>query len=233
MNSKRIIRALLATAVLLLPSAADAQVGHLPENSPYRDFPWRHELGAYGGWYAPSSDAAGVAPQAAPVVGVRYEVRIGGPVNFMARMGTAFSERTVLDPNLPPAERAHTESLRLYMADVGVTMSLTGQKSWNGLMPFVQGGVGLVSDFESADVGGYELGTPFALTLGTGLRYTRGGRVSLRADLTDHFFQISYPDSYRQVSSGGQPAILEPTASTSSWKHNLVVSLGLAYHLGR
>ncbi|HEX5830873.1 MAG TPA: hypothetical protein VFY16_07840, partial [Gemmatimonadaceae bacterium] len=203
MNSKRIVRALLASAVLLLPAAADAQVGHLPENSPFRDFPWRHELGTYGGWYAPSSDAAAVAPQAAPVMGVRYEVRIGGPVNFMARMGTAFSERTVLDRDLPPETRASTVSTQLFMADVGITMSLTGQKSWHGLMPLVQGGVGLVSDFESEDVSGYKLGTPFALTLGTGLRYTRGGRVSLRADLTDHFFQISYPDSYRQVSSGG------------------------------
>ncbi|HEX3157339.1 MAG TPA: hypothetical protein VHQ45_02385 [Gemmatimonadaceae bacterium] len=230
----RVLRGVLfASSLLCVPVAAVAQVGHLPEESPYRDLPYKQELGLFSGYYNASEGAAGVAPQSGPMIGARYELRIGGPVQFMARVVNVFSQRTALDPTKPVAERASSASVNLVLADVGITGNLTGQKSWHGLVPIVQAGLGLASDFQKEDVGGYDFGTPFALTFGTGFRYSRGDRLELRADVTDYLYQLEYPQRYF-VANGTQPPILNPAITTEKeWKHNFNFALGLTYHFAR
>ena len=230
----RVLRGVLfASSLLCVPVAAVAQVGHLPEESPYRDLPYKQELGLFSGYYNASEGAAGVAPQSGPMIGARYELRIGGPVQFMARIVNVFSERTALDPTKPPAERASSKSTNLVLADVGITGNLTGQKSWHGLVPIVQAGLGLASDFQAEDVGGYDFGTPFALTFGTGFRYSRGDRLELRADVTDYLYQLEYPQRYF-IANGPQAPILNPVTTTAKqWKHNLNFALALTYHFAR
>ena len=230
----RVLRgALFASSLLCVPVAAVAQVGHLPEESPYRDLPYKQELGLFSGYYNASEGAAGVAPQSGPMIGARYELRIGGPVQFMARVVNVFSQRTALDPTKPPAERASSKSTNLVLADVGITGNLTGQKSWHGLVPIVQAGLGLASDFQAEDVGGYDFGTPFALTFGTGFRYSRGDRLELRADVTDYLYQLEYPQRYF-IANGPQAPILNPATTTGKqWKHNFNFALALTYHFAR
>jgi hypothetical protein len=224
---------LLSSSLLWLPTLAGAQVGHLPEESPYRDLPFKQGLSVFSGYHHARTDDAGVAPQSGPMVGARYELRIGGPVQFMARVANVVSERTVLDPSKPVAERASNTSVNLMLFDVGVTGNLTGQKSWHGLVPVVQAGAGIASDFQEEDVGGYKFGTPFALTMGTGLRYTRGNRIELRADFTDYVYQIRYPSQYFRPNDG-QPPILNPLRTDEKdWKHNLNFALAITYHFAR
>ena len=224
----------LAIAVALpvaLPAAAGAQdVGHRPEESPYRDIPFRQEATVFGGWYSAGKDPAGVAPRSGPMAGVRYEIRIGGPAQFYARAGLVRSERTILDPVNPPATRVIGEpKVDLVMADVGLSMNLTGQKSWHGFVPVVSGGLGVVSDLDEADVGGFRLGTPFAVSLGAGLRWLSGGNLQLRADVTDHLYQVKYPDSYFVAPSATPEPVLAPTDKQNVWKHNIALTLGASY----
>jgi hypothetical protein len=217
--------------LLLAVAAAGAQdVGHVPERSPYRDLVFRQEATAFSGWYASAGDPAGVAPRSGPIVGLRYEITLGGPVQFMARTGLVRSERTVLDPTKPLATRAvETRQVNLVLADVGVTMNLTGQKSWHGLVPVAQAGVGIVSDFDDRDVGGFRLGTPFALTLGGGVRWVGGGRLQLRVDATDHLFQVRYPNTYFTAPSATVPSIRPASAPQSQWRHNAALTIGASY----
>jgi hypothetical protein len=229
MRSRQIVGA-FAAASLFAPAVA-AQVGHTPEESPYVDLVYRHELTTFSGYLSTRRDPAGVAPRSGPLAGVRYALHLAGPAHFTARVAYGRSERTVLDPLEPAEERVvlPAANVPLLVADAGVALSLTGFKSWHRLVPELNGGIGFVSDFRTeADVGGFSFGTRFALTLGAGIRYVPAGRFQLRADVTDHLYRIAYPDSYYQAATG-QPPILEPDEPKARWTHNPSITLGVSY----
>jgi hypothetical protein len=164
------------------------------------------------------------------MVGLRYEVRVGGPAQLSVRAARVFSERAPVDPTKPLAtRRLPVESWPLYTGDVSLTLNLTGQKSIRRLVPVVSAGIGLVSDFKSkADPGGYKFGTSFAFLVGGGVRWVPGGRFQLRADLTDHLYQIQYPDAYL-LSTNGNPAVVSASQGKSSWQHNAAITVGASY----
>lgn len=214
---------------------ARAQVGHTPEASPYVDLIYRHEVTTFSGYLNTRHDPAGVAPRSTPIYGARYSLYLAGPAFFTARVAYGRTDRRVLDPLEPANERVviPAANVSLLLADAGLTLSLTGYKSWNRLVPEVTGGLGLVSDFRTkADVGGFSFGTRFALTLGAGVRYVPGGRFQIRADVTDHLYRIAYPDSYYGVASDGT-TIVEPDQQKAFWTHNPALTLGLSYLFGR
>jgi hypothetical protein len=223
--------ALLALfALTALPAAARAQVGHPPAQSPYRDLEFRQELTPFVGYFAASKDPAGVAPRSGPMVGLRYEVRVGGPAQLTVRTARVFSERSAVDPTKPQAtRRLPTQSWPLYTGDVSLALNLTGQKSIRRLVPVFGAGIGVVSDFKSkADVGGYKFGTSFAFLVGGGVRWVPGGRFQLRADVTDHLYQIQYPDAYL-LSTNGNPPVVSASTGKSSWQHNAAITVGASY----
>lgn len=230
-TAARIVVLLLASTAA---SAAAQDIGYLPTESPYRDIGTRQELTAFAGYYKAASDPAGVAPTSAPMAGVRYEIRLGGPAQFYASLAGARTDRTVLDPTKGPDERnLGIQDVNLLLADVGIAMNLTGQKSWHNIVPVVAAGLGIASDLTSRDPGGFRLGTPFAMSFGGGLKWMSGDRVAVRADLTDHMFQVRYPNSYFQSPASGVPSIREPTAKQNIWTHNAALTLGLSYRFGR
>jgi hypothetical protein len=228
------VRSLLtaaASGVLLAASTAGAQVGYPPERSPYRDVEYRQELTLLSGYYAASTDPAGVAPQSGPMLGARYDVRIGGPASLTARVARVFSERNVINPALAPGARlVSRDAWPLYLSDVGITLALTGQKSLHHLVPVLSAGAGIASDFKKADIGGFRVGTAFALNFGGGVRWVPGGSFQLRADVTDHLYQISYPGVYfLETAAGANDAVLGDSQSRSVWKHNAAITVGASY----
>ncbi|MGH7709752.1 MAG: hypothetical protein ACREOG_00620, partial [Gemmatimonadaceae bacterium] len=94
---------LLAAATLSGAATAGAQVGHLPQRSPYRDVFVKHSLTYFAGYYSGATDPGKVAPNDGPMVGARYAIRLGGPVYFTGRLAGVFTDRSVIDPTLPPA----------------------------------------------------------------------------------------------------------------------------------
>jgi len=224
----------LALRFLIGAAPAAAQVGYPPDRSPYRDLEFRQEATVFGGWYAAQKDPAGVAPTSGPMLGVRYDVRIGGPAQFTARLATMRSERTIIDPDSTPARRVvGKESWPLYAADANLTLNLTGQKSWRNFVPVVNGGIGIVSDFKGgADVGGFKFGTSFAFSFGGGVRWVKGGNFQLRADFNDYLYQIQYPTSYFNTDSDTDRP-LPANHSTSAWRHNLALTIGASYQFFR
>lgn len=220
---------MLVIAGLGWTAPATAQVGYPPDASPYRDLEYRQELSAYTGWYAAAKDPAGVAPRGGPLLGARYEVRVGGPASFTARLARVFSERRTLDPTRPAATRdLGTRSQPLYLGDVGLTLNLTGQKSVRRLVPLLNMGVGLVSNLEKRDVGGFGMGTSFTFTFGGGLRWVPGGKLQLRADIADYLYQIQYPSSYYTRASDSTQ-VLKDSQSPRVWKHNAALTVGASY----
>jgi hypothetical protein len=226
-----------ALAVALLAAAAApaaAQVGYPPAESPFEDLEYRQGISLYSGYFRAASDRAGVAPQSGPLVGARYDIALGGPAAFTARLGGVLADRTVLDPARSASRRVlGTERRPVALADVGITLGLTGQKSYRGLVPTIHGGAGLATNFAGADPGGFKFGTRFAIAYGAGLRYVpRGSSWSVRGDVGSHLYQIRYPDRYFTAALDST-SILPSNASKSSWTNNLSATLGVTYQFFR
>jgi hypothetical protein len=213
----------------LAPALARAQVGHAPESSPYRDLVYHQGLTLLAGSFNPAKDPAGVGPRGGPLVGVRYDWRLGGPASLTGRVARVFSERRVIDPEAPAGSRdLGITDWPLYLADLDITVALTGQKSYRGFVPLLTGGLGIASDFRGRDVGDYKFGTTFALAFGGGIRWVPGGRFELRADIADYLYQISYPQKY-YVPASDNTQVLFGTRAQSVWKHNSALTLGASY----
>ena len=220
-------------ALVALASTARAQVGYPPAKSPYVDLEYSQEFTPLFGYYYGREDPAGVVPGNGPLVGLHYQWRAGGPAHLTGEIARIGSSRTVLDPSKPAATRNLGEhSWPLCSADFGLGMSLTGARSWHKLVPMVNAGVGFMSDFKSADVGGFKYGTRFALTWGAALRYVPGGRYQLRADLSNRLTSIRYPDVYFRPATGLTP-ILTGLKDQSVWRNNPSLSIGISYLFSR
>jgi hypothetical protein len=214
---------------LAAPTLARAQVGYLPDKSPYKDLVYKQEFTAFTGWYVASKDPAGVAPQSGPAIGLRYEVRVGGPAEFTVRLTKVASKRTILDPSQPANLRnLGTKDWPLYVSDLSLSLNLSGQKSLRSLVPVLNAGIGIAKDFKGADPGGFRVGTQFAFSFGAGVRWVPGGHWQMRADLGDFLYQISYPDSYRVLASDNTSVIGDNVAS-GVWKHNAMLTVGVSY----
>jgi hypothetical protein len=225
----------LIALLSLAASTAHAQVGYPPARSPYLDLLYSQEITAVFGYYVGRDDPAGVAPKSAPLVGLHYEWRAGGPAHLTGELVRIASSRTVLDPSKPAATRdLGDQSWPLWSADVGLGMSLTGSRSWHQMVPEVKAGVGFMSDFKNnEDVGGFRYGTRFALTWGAALRYVPAvGRYQIRADLSNRLVSIRYPDLYFRPTATGVTPILTGR-DQSVWRNNPSLSIGISYLFSR
>ena len=225
----------LGTAFVVTLSAAPAaaQVGNPPQESPYEDIEFRQGVDVFGGWWFAGTDPAGVAPQSGPMIGVRYDLLLGGPAYLTARLGTVASERTVIDPAREAGDReVGTEKRPLTFIDVGITTALTGQKTWHELQPLLHLGVGAVTNFQGEDLGGFKVGTSFAFAYGAGVKWVPGGRFTYRGDVGGQLYRVRYPDRYFTPGLD-ETSVLPVDAGKSNWLNNLTVTLGVSYQFRR
>lgn len=225
---------LLALAgVVALPAHAEAQVGHLPQQSPYEDLKPGQNLSVTAGWLTMRRDPAGVAPKSSALATVRYDISIGGPASFYARYAFAPSERRLLLPTNPlPTRVLSTPKVTTHVADIGLDLALTGRKTWRRLSPSVTAGIGMVSDFTAADTGAYEFGSKFAFSYGFALRYFLRSGIALRADITNFTWQYQYPDRYF-VKASDSTSVLTDTRARSAYRGNWGATAGVSIPLFR
>lgn len=231
----RTAAALAGAALLLAGSGARAQVGYPPARSPFTDLEYRQSVTFLGGYFSAKGDPAGVAPQGGPMFGVQYDLGFGGPVFLTTRVRSVVSERDAIDPARRAGDRAlGTERRPLTIADLGLTLALTGQRSYRGLVPLVHLGAGAASNFASADPGGFRFGTSLALAYGLGVRYVPGGagRLSVRVDLGQSLYRLRYPNGYATPGLDST-SVVAPQVSLSRWLNNTTLTAGLSYHFRR
>jgi hypothetical protein len=218
-------------ASLTIAPTLSAQIGHVPQSSPYTDLEYRQELSLFGGHYNAGKDKVGVAPGNGPTIGLRYDLRLGGPALLTSRLQYVSSSRTIIDPRRPADSRVveANASWPIYLWDVGINVNLTGQRSYRHVVPFLNGSLGVATDFKGgADVGAWRFGTPFAFSFGGGVKWVPGGNWQVRGDFSDHLYQIKYPNSYYDVTSDGT-SVLGNRDSKSDWTNNLTLSIGVSY----
>ena len=221
--------AVLACVATTAPAAA--QIGHVPQRSPYIDLEYRQEATVFAGYYNAGTDHVGVAPGSGPIVGVRYDLRLGGPASLTSKFAYVSAQRTIIDPRRPADDRVVQADAAwpIYMADVGISLNLTGQRSYRRIVPFVNGGIGVASDLKGgADVGAWKFGTPFAFSLGAGIKWVPSGNLQARVDLIDQLYQIKYPNTYYVTASDGT-AVLRVNDAKNDWTSNLGITFGVSY----
>ena len=220
---------LSALALAIVAPAAGAQVGHLPENSPFRDVETRQEFTFFGGHYSAGQDPINVGPHGGPMYGLRYEIHVGGPAFLMARWSHVNSYRFPIDPTKSgSAAQLGKKNVGLNLLDLNLALNLTGQKSYHSIVPVVNFGAGIASCGCTVDPDPYAFGTPFAFSFGGGLRYVPGGRFQLRVDLNDYLYQLKYPTQYYLTPTGGTAAVTG-NQSRSFWKNNRALTVGASY----
>lgn len=206
------------------------QVGYPTNQSPFTDLQYRQELTIFGGQFKAGTEPAAVAPRSGPMVGARYEITVGGPAQLYVRGSRVFSERLALDPTKPAATRSlGISKVPLYLADLGVAVNLTGQRSFRRIVPSLAVGAGVVSTLNSkVEKDPYKFGTAFAFSFGGGLRILPTERIQIRVDAGTHMYRIRYPTEYSSPASNNSPVI--PSAQAKSfWKSNPSVTAGLSY----
>ena len=215
-----------AVALAFVATTARAQVGHLPENSPYRDLESSQEVTFFGGRYSAGLDPIGVAPRGGPMYGLRYEIHVGGPALLMARWAHVNSERFPIDPTKSgAAAQLGKKNVSLNIYEVNLVLNLTGEKSFHNIIPVVNFGAGIASCRCTVKLDPYTFGTPFAFSFGGGLRYVPGGRFQLRADWGDYLYQLKYPAAYYLTPATGTAAV-DSRQARSFWKNNRALTLG-------
>lgn len=232
----RSVRALVITSVVatsLSASIASAQVGHLPNKSPYEDVKVGQDFTFLFGYFNSDVGPAGVLPKASPFGGIRYDLPIGGPGYLTARYILVPSQRDFLLPSKPRRTRVlGSTDTKTHVADVGFTVALTGRKTWHRLLPALSVGTGIASDFAKADTGGYSFGTKFGFTGGGSVRYQLRNGMSIRAEATNYFWRNSYPDSYFAAASDTTRVLTDPRKK-KSWDGTWAWSLGLVLPIFR
>lgn len=214
---------------MLVSSAVSAQVGFKPDQSPYLDLEHAQELTLFAGNFHGHRDPANVAPGGGFLVGARYQWRAGGPALIIGEVSRASSNSRIINSFASGTARdVGTVSRPLYSANVGLGLSLTGAKSWHHFVPELASGLGFISDFRTrADSGGFKFGTRFAINWGGGIRWVPGGSWSVRGDMTNKLYTISYPESFYIAPAGGN-AVVASTQARSFWTNNPAFTLGVS-----
>jgi hypothetical protein len=213
--------------VSLVGTGASAQVGHLPENSPYQDIETGQQLAFFGGHFGAAKDPVGVAPRAGPMYGLRYEIHVGGPAALMARWAHSNTERNIVDPTKSgAAAQVGKRNVSINLYDINLVLNLTGQKSFHRIVPVVNFGAGIGSCSCKFDPDPYQFGTPFAFSFGGGLRFVPGGRFELRADWNDYLYQLKYPTAYYVAPVVNGTPLANSRQARSFWKNNPAMTLG-------
>jgi hypothetical protein len=215
-----------AVALVCVATTSPAQVGHLPESSPYRDLETRQEFTFFGGHYRAGKESLGVAPRGGGMFGLRYQIHVGGPAFLMARWSHINTDRLAIDPTKVGAARQlgkRNVSVNLY--DIDLALNLTGEKSFHHIVPVVNLGAGIASCSCSFEPDPYTFGTPFAFTFGGGLKFVPGGRFQLTVDWNNYLYQLKYPTAYYVTPTGGTAAVVGNQAR-SFWKNNRALTAG-------
>lgn len=221
-----------ALPILLLPAPLQAQVGHAPEASPYRDVRFGGYLvGSIGQVYG-SGGSAGVAPHSGRTYGLSYRVMANRGLSLRGGVTFGRLERLIQNPSLPEATRTTGPvDQDMVWADFSLIFNLTGGKTWHGLAPYLGAGGGLAFASETPeDLSGFKLGKKFYFQPLIGTRFFLTERVHLEFEAAAQFWQLKYPERYRQppIEAPDDPPLLA-TGSLSEWTLTPTLRIGLGW----
>jgi len=213
----------------LTPRQADGQT--IP--SPYRYFENKQEAGVFAGILGPGTGRFGFGPKSGSAVGARYGLQLGGPFGLEGTFTYQPTTRDIVDPTRAEGERVVGEAdAEMLSFDARLRFSLTGDRTWRGLNPFVFMGGGITWDIAGeteADAvilpqDRFEFGAKFVALLGGGMRWVLTERVLIRADFVITMNQLKTPQGYLD------PERALRGVGEKEWVSGPGFSIGAAFH---
>ena len=235
---RRLLAGAAACLAIFQTTTALAQVGHLPENSPYKDMRIKQALVFYGGLMSGGEGSAGVGPTNGPVGGVKWEITVGAPSILFLGFSMANLERPLVNPDDPPDTRFFgSADQRIVMLDAGLNFVLTGRKTWRGLAPYL--GVGFGMAFGGSvpeDSSGYTFKTKFHIDPTIGIRFHPSPRFHFRIEGRAILWRLDYPQRFFDDPKNalGTDPLLNPLIQTDTdWTVHPTLLFGIGYTLRR
>ena len=225
-----VIRIVAAAVVLLISSRSTADGQTIP--SPFEFFEERQEVSAFGGQISPGTGQFGYGPNPGQMVGIRYELGLSGPLSVEGVVTWLPTTRDIVDPSRLGGPRVvGSADVQLVTVDVRFKLSLTGQRTWHNLNPFLFAGAGLASDFSQVSIvevgiaedDRFELGNAFLGVVGGGLRWFVKDPWIIRADAGLHLWKLGTPAGFRLVDRGFSDV------GSSEWANATSLSIALGY----
>ena len=221
---------LAALAVLLGTAPAAAQVGTLPEESPFRDIRFGHGFSLVVAQWAGDGGEVDVGPGDGTTFGIRYDLRISQPVSLSAAWSRGDFDRVIIDARAEPEEReAIPASETLDLLDLTFQFTLSGGKTWHGLAPFLGASLGLAIGDDIGDPSGYDFGNKVTFAPLIGARYFLGDRLFARFEFRGTFWKLSYPTSFITSPTPNPADALLPGGPETEWVVNPSLHFGLGY----
>lgn len=200
-TGRHVILTLLALTPALLAGEASGQ--SIP--SPYRFLDARQEVDIFLGTMSPGTGRFDYGPQPGTALGARYGIHISGPFGLEGVVTYLPTDRSIIDPGRAVGDfKVGEMPADVIMLDARLRFSLTGNRSWHGLAPFVLAGGGLAFDGSGAEEDQelllsddrFKFGTSFVGILGGGVRWFPGKRFFFRADTHLFLWQLKTPRGF-------------------------------------
>jgi hypothetical protein len=143
--------------------------------------------------------------------GARYGIQIGGPFGLEGSTSLLPTTRKLIDPSRDEGDRViGSVDSRIVMLDARLRFSLTGNRTWQGIVPFLFAGGGVAFDVAGEDPAEetlladdrFDFGTSFVGLLGSGIRWYPGPRFVVRGDFTLSLWQLKTPRGFRSQERG-------------------------------
>jgi len=217
-----------ALAAFVTPRAGHAQ----GIDSPYRFVETSQSLGAFGGYAWTGDGSLELGPQAGPIFGPRYTIRVSGPFNVEGAVTWLDTKRTVWD-TIP----ADTSLVVLGEADMQILsftaalrFDLTGPRTWKGLQPFFTLGGGLAFDLADRseaeatmpeDVR-FDFGTRFLGVVGGGAEIHLSRRITATLDARSMLWKLITPEPFLF----GLPGLYRPR---DEWTQNFILGASVQF----
>ncbi|HEX8245950.1 MAG TPA: hypothetical protein VF541_20720 [Longimicrobium sp.] len=182
------------------------------------------------------STSVDIGPRSAPIFGLRYTIRVSGPLSLRASAGYIPSTREVFFAELAAADSSQIRPVDtgrrvdagILLLEAGILFHLTGPRAVHNLAPYigVNGGYArtvtgsdpLESDIPAAER--YDFGPSFAVGVsgGTDLFLTR--RVALRLELNGRLWRETAPAGFRSSTQ----------SKISEWNNASSAQIGAVLH---
>jgi hypothetical protein len=206
--------ALLAAplAVLAAPMAPGGGLQAQSIDSPYRFIDGRHDAIVYLADVPGNRGTMQIGPGGGTLFGARYGIELSGP--FALEFGGFLlpTDRRVRTTRATEDQGTIIEEVGVADITVGaletrLRFTLTGPRTWYRLAPYLSAGGGMAQGFTSrieeelefSSEARSDFGLTFLGTVGAGTRFFLTDQLSLRADVTIHYWKQGTPETFRNV----------------------------------